>query len=457
MPMEKEMQIKEYFQDGQLFFGRGLYGKALSSLHQAYILSKELGKDDYNLNLLIGRTFYAQKDYPRAKRAFAELVEQKPDDVNVKLYLAYTYYYTRNMASNVSVAENLVEGVLKMNDKNINALELRADIFMFNKEYASALEIFEKIKSGVNNLHRIVFKEAVCNFYLNNSAETLSMCSQLFEAGFKKHPTVKRLYEAAKGKRKQVFADEFGKMSWTQRLFAWIFDPYVDRALSLQEAADRRVDIARRKLYTDKLTGINNRACFDELVKPGFNGQGQTITLLSFDIDKFKVFNDTYGHDLGDVVLTQYAKIGSEVFGNSFYRYGGEEFLAVVKGPILQAALTAEKFRKIVEDELGEKVNKIKGTLISKITCSGGIAEYPREAGSFAGLYNLADKRLYMAKNSGRNRVISEGAGQMAVLSGNETKKIVEKPLCEHSFKSYNALNEICTKCEFMRKKENAF
>jgi diguanylate cyclase (GGDEF)-like protein len=450
------MQVKDCYQDGQLFFGKGLYDKALASLHKAYTINKELGKDDYSLNLLIARTFYAQKDYARAKRIFNDLVEQNPDDENTKLYLAYTYYYTKGKASNLVVSENLVDCVLKINDKNINALELRADISMYNKDYTAAMENYEKIKDGSSNLYRIIFKEAICHYYLNNASETLRLCSQLFEAGFKKHPSVKRLYETAKGKRKQVFTNEFGKMSWTQKLFAFLFDPYVDRALSLQADADRRVDFAKRALYTDKLTGINNRRCFDDLVKSGLNGQGQPLTLLSFDVDKFKTFNDTYGHDLGDVVLIQYSKIGNEVFGSNFYRYGGEEYLATVKGSILQAALVAEKFRKVVEEELAERVNKIKGTMINKITCSGGLAEYPREAATFELLYSLADKRLYGAKNSGRNKVISEGTGLPAELPAGDKNNIVKKPLCEHTFKTYNAENEICTKCEFMRKIANA-
>lgn len=200
MPMDKEMQIKDYFQDGQLFFERRLYSKALSSLHQAYILSKELGKDDFQLNLLIGRTFYAQKDYSRAKRVFAELAELKTEDETVKLYLAHTYYYTIKRFRDLPILEDLVAAVLKLNDKNINALELRADIYMHIKDYASALGIYKKIEPSLENPYRIIYKEAICSYHLKNFDETLRLCTHLFEAGFKKHPGIIKLHEAAKGK-----------------------------------------------------------------------------------------------------------------------------------------------------------------------------------------------------------------------------------------------------------------
>jgi len=394
-----ELAFKDTYQDAQLYFSKKQYRKALEALKKAHCINPE----HFEMNLLIGKIFYKLKEYLRAKKIFSELNEKQPNNELVKLFLAYTYYYTGKKAGDVTIAENITDEIVKKNNKNIYALELKADIHLTNKEFEEALELYKTIKTGTDNIHRLVFKEAICFYYLKNYAESLKLCSQLFEAGYNKHREVKQLYEASKKRRKSIFLKAFGQITWAQRVFAFFFDPYMDKTLSLQAEADRRVDYTKRKLYTDKLTQINNRTCFDEKIKPRFTN-GEIISLMMFDIDKFKTINDTYGHDTGDIVLKKFAEIGREVIGGNFFRYGGEEFFAIQTNDSKEAFFTAEKFRKIIEKELAEHTNKEKGTMIQSITCSGGIAEYPREGADFDTVYKLVDQRLYTSKETGRNK-----------------------------------------------------
>ena len=243
MTVEKENEFKDFVRDGQLYLGKGLYNKALLSLQRAYMIKK----DDFELNYLIARTFYLKKDYVRAKKVFADLMEIKPDDENIKLYMAYIYFYTGRPKGRIGIADSLNNDVLKINDKNLNAIELKADISMFNRDYAGALIVLQQIKSELNNPYRIVFKEAICYYFLNNTAETLRLCTKLFKAGLKKSIPIKKLYKAAKARRKAEFNKSRGKMSWTQKLFAFLFDTYVDRTLPIQTDTAMQVEQITKK------------------------------------------------------------------------------------------------------------------------------------------------------------------------------------------------------------------
>lgn len=179
--------------------------------------------------------------------------------------------------------------------------------------------------------------------------------------------------------------------------------------------------IEKNKLYkeveklalTDPLTGLANRRRFDfylehELARVA-NLQ-QPICLIMLDLDKFKHYNDTYGHLAGDKVL---AKIGQilQKYTRSMdlpARYGGEEFSIILPNSNFQQGLiAAEKIREAIENDYFPDTE---GNSIVKITASLGITNYQpeinkREVPSKEQLINEADQALYQAKNSGRNKV----------------------------------------------------
>ena len=125
-----------------------------------------------------------------------------------------------------------------------------------------------------------------------------------------------------------------------------------------------------------------------------------------FDIDHFKVVNDTYGHSVGDKVLASIANIASSSIreGDILLRYGGEEFLCVLPGASQHDALmVAERMRIMVMDS---HVNNLEQEI--KVTISLGVATYPCENILDSDqLVKLADEAMYVAKNTGRNRVVA--------------------------------------------------
>jgi diguanylate cyclase (GGDEF)-like protein len=128
------------------------------------------------------------------------------------------------------------------------------------------------------------------------------------------------------------------------------------------------------------------------------------LSILMLDLDYFKMVNDTYGHDAGDLVLKALAKTmqASVRAADLVIRYGGEEFLIIMQDAAGDGAdAVAEKIRAAVE---GMKV-QLPGAVLQK-TISIGIAEFPLDSDTFWQAVKYADVAMYNAKESGRNRVV---------------------------------------------------
>jgi diguanylate cyclase len=132
----------------------------------------------------------------------------------------------------------------------------------------------------------------------------------------------------------------------------------------------------------------------------------EPIALIMCDIDKFKSVNDNYGHQAGDSVLKEVAQLlkGAAREIDRVGRYGGEEFLLILQGTVLDAAVTfAERLREIVE---GHTFSLPDGKTIKR-TISCGVAAWPHpRVNDQEGLLRAADDSLYVAKETGRNRVV---------------------------------------------------
>jgi diguanylate cyclase (GGDEF)-like protein len=157
----------------------------------------------------------------------------------------------------------------------------------------------------------------------------------------------------------------------------------------------------------DPLTGLYNRRFLDETLARELRRSardGSSVSFLMLDVDGFKVFNDRYGHDVGDVVLRQVAvHLRDAVRAEDVVcRYGGEEFAVVMSGADgMQAAARAEEVRATVA---GTEFDW-HGQPTGRLTVSIGIASYPANAESRGGLVHAADRALYEAKSAGRDRI----------------------------------------------------
>lgn len=167
----------------------------------------------------------------------------------------------------------------------------------------------------------------------------------------------------------------------------------------------------RTEARTDQLTGIANRKYFDETIESEIaaaNEEDSDLCILIGDIDHFKRFNDTFGHQTGDQVLRLVASTLSDgVKGRDMVsRYGGEEFAIVLtKSSLAAAQKIANKIRKAVEGK--ELVKRSTGENLGSITICFGVALY-RKGEPIDDLIGRADGALYFAKHSGRNLVKTE-------------------------------------------------
>lgn len=158
-----------------------------------------------------------------------------------------------------------------------------------------------------------------------------------------------------------------------------------------------------QKAYKDNLTGINNRENFEDIFSIEIANAKQNnlpLSLIIFDVDHFKIVNDTYGHQAGDIILIDLVKLVADHIknGDVFARWGGEEF--VILTPLTEitgATNLAENLRKLVQSHPF-------GYVGNEITLSFGIAQLSGEDTKKT-LFEKADGALYEAKKNGRNRV----------------------------------------------------
>ena len=167
------------------------------------------------------------------------------------------------------------------------------------------------------------------------------------------------------------------------------------------------MDALRQKNLTDALTGLFNRKYLDEFIDkklPNEVKNGTTYAIMFLDIDYFKMVNDTYGHDVGDDILRKLAHTMKQTIGENEFivRYGGEEFLILMKNPTQESAYDLahkinQEFSKIVFNYGGESFTK---------TVSIGYSFFPSDTDQIYKCIKYADISLYEAKATGRNKVV---------------------------------------------------
>lgn len=181
------------------------------------------------------------------------------------------------------------------------------------------------------------------------------------------------------------------------------------RLKQLYEALQEKNQQLEKLANRDGLTGLYNHRYFHEQLSQDFaraKRYHESLSCILLDIDYFKKFNDTYGHQTGDIVLSTLGQVIKDTIRDSDFaaRYGGEEFAIILHYTERQAALhVAERLRQTVEHrDVRDKDN------VLRITISLGVATFPDEQiHNHKQLVEFADKALYKAKENGRNRVES--------------------------------------------------
>jgi diguanylate cyclase len=169
--------------------------------------------------------------------------------------------------------------------------------------------------------------------------------------------------------------------------------------------------VAEQRSNTDALTGLANRRSLEEFFRSAQIAAmetGEPLSILMIDIDHFKKFNDSYGHQVGDQVLRLAAKVLQDSVRDVDLaaRYGGEELIAVLPGANLDVCgEVAERIRRRISE--ARLTRRATGQEIASVTVSIGVAQF-RLAESAEAMIERCDRALYQAKRLGRNRTVKE-------------------------------------------------
>lgn len=207
--------------------------------------------------------------------------------------------------------------------------------------------------------------------------------------------------------------DELSDLVVSAILFCGACFVWLVNFLSLQTTLDiRRVALLEQENMTDHLMGICNRRYLDRRLREEFERACRhclPLSALLVDIDRFKEINDTYGHQVGDLVLKNLAKLFMESnrAGDIVARYGGDEiFIIATNTTASSAAQLAERLRRLVESSLLVPLNRLDNRQSICVTVSIGVASLCQGTDDLGALVEKVDKALYRAKHDGRNRVI---------------------------------------------------
>jgi len=201
--------------------------------------------------------------------------------------------------------------------------------------------------------------------------------------------------------RKPFNLDELRARIAVGRRVSCLHQALADKLRKLEVATENITRLAR----TDELTGLHNRRSFNEIFALALSSarrHGQPLSLISIDLDHFKIINDTFGHSIGDMVLKDFSDLllkmvrGEDVA----VRWGGEEFIILLTHTGSEAATAlAERIRFSFEQSPGRIPTRV-------MTASFGVAQL-QNGENENDLIKRADSALYKAKNDGRNRVVT--------------------------------------------------
>ena len=274
------------------------------------------------------------------------------------------------------------------------------------------------------------------------------VCQAIFQvfAGIKLRPSEARQYWDDVLRHREDISKRLGRSVNLLSVMYDYFDTHGNFFDTPKLVEMSEYEKATRDSTHDSLTGLYNRrymtSSLDQLLALA-ERYDNDVSLLFIDVDDFKEVNDTLGHQAGDEVLCQIARVISQEIRQSdiAVRYGGEEFVVLMPNTSsIDALILADRIRENVESNGLEITGKE-----LKLTVSGGIASFPINARNAEDLINLADSALYRAKGAGKNNISLFKADNRRFLRISLSETIRIKELGFSNSKSFSGLSkDIC-------------
>ncbi len=209
----------------------------------------------------------------------------------------------------------------------------------------------------------------------------------------------------------------YGRFQWADQISRLVL---LASATALNVFIVHGVQTQKKLSNADPLTGVFNRRFFDDYLRNELaraTRHGSALSIAMIDVDHFKQFNDQYGHAAGDRALRQVARSLESAIRQSdlIARYGGEEFVVILRESSAEHAMERVEFirRSIAAESLW-----INNGAVERITVSAGVASSPHDGDSPLDLLAEADRRLFEAKRTGRNRVVGPSATKDLSIAG---------------------------------------
>lgn len=353
------------------------------------------------------------------------------------VFVTYWVYFhavstlSEHMASLINVSNHLASGETFHSNVHTMLMDVssRPDRGRFERDRASADKAIDQLRSYLGetdafsahksvylSMSRMVDRYAV----FKTHAEKIVMSGtgqdadvrhlqELFDGIFEVYKTLHHHHSDQREKllaQTRSLRDSIKWILTVQLMVACLVGALV--ILYLDRVVLKVYDLTERLALHDRLTGLYNRHALDRMVAR-LESDGKTKTrygVILMDIDYFKRFNDTYGHPAGDrllKVLSQRLTKGVRL-QDKVVRYGGEEILVLLLRADIAAVRTTAL--KLCDAVARQPFDLLDGHSPKQVTVSAGYAASSVDEGAFDDLLNAADRRLYEAKETGRNRVV---------------------------------------------------
>ena len=336
-----------------------------------------------------------------------------------KMILVTVFYMGKNSCvtrfSNVSeekIVEKSFTEIFNYNPEFLVITDEKFKIVKVNKT-------FEQIAG--NNLEVILYNGFLKFIHIEDIAETLNSLTKVNDV----NPMVTFCNKLRKNNNTYIEAEWWcmlnkgyiylsGRDVTAEKVMKRKIEQANKELLMLNEQLKEKNEKLLKSAITDELTGVYNRKFFEKRVVEEMeiaDRANEHISLIIFDLDRFKLVNDNFGHQFGDEVLKRTTQIAGDLIRKTDFlnRVGGEEFAIILPNTNkAQAVFVAEKVRKALEDNKHFKVGQVTGSF--------GVAERMK-AESLRSWYKRADNALYQAKNTGRNRVVDSDKFDIPLVS----------------------------------------